>query len=79
MVRNAGSAIPPERLARLFERFYTGDSARTTDAGSSGLGLAIVKAIVGLHGGQITVASDAEDTRFAVTLPIEITMQVEKA
>jgi two-component system heavy metal sensor histidine kinase CusS len=77
VVRNAGPAIPPERLARLFDRFYTGDTARTADAGGSGLGLAIVKAIVGLHGGQIAVASDGKETRFAVTLPIESRTQLE--
>jgi two-component system heavy metal sensor histidine kinase CusS len=77
VVRNAGPAIPPQRLARLFDRFYTGDTARSADAGGSGLGLAIVKAIVGLHDGQTAVASDAKQTRFAVTLPIDSRTQWE--
>ena len=38
VVRNAGPAIPTERLSRLFDRFYTGDPARAADAGGSGPG-----------------------------------------
>ena len=52
-VENPGEPIPPQQVARLFERFYRTDSARQRDGGEAGagLGLAIVKAIIEMHGG----------------------------
>lgn len=68
IVSNKGKKIPPEKLNRLFEKFYRADSARTSKTGGSGLGLAIAKEIVELHGGKITASSDDDYTRFYVTL-----------
>ena len=67
-VFNSGSLIPPADLPRVFERFYRLDRARTRTSGS-GLGLAIAKELVELHGGALTVASDAPGTTFTLTLP----------
>ena len=39
--------------ARLFDRFYRGDSSRTRSTGGMGLGLTIVKAIVASHEGTV--------------------------
>src|SRR5207249_7262365 len=57
-VHNTGSAIPPEDLPRVFERFYQVDKAR--GAGSSGLGLAISREIAQAHGGRCWVESSQE-------------------
>ena len=54
-VANPGSAIAPEHLSRLFDRFYRADSARAGSGAASGLGLAIVKAVMVLHGGAVQV------------------------
>jgi signal transduction histidine kinase len=54
-VRDEGPGIPSEEAARVFERFYRSDSARSSREGSSGLGLAIARWIVDLHGGDIRV------------------------
>jgi signal transduction histidine kinase len=68
-----GPGIPHASLARVFERFYRTDEARSADGGGSGLGLAIARWIVELHGGTIR-AEQVEPTephgcRMVVTLP----------
>lgn len=66
-VENSGQTIPPEKLARLFERFYRGDESRG-EVGGFGLGLSIAQQIAQQHGGTITAASAEGVTRFTVTL-----------
>lgn len=69
-VHNTGEPIPAEAQARLFERFYREDAARSRDTGGYGLGLAIAAAIAERHRGKITVHSrEGEGTAFTVTLP----------
>lgn len=51
-VRDHGPGIPPERRAKVLERFYRID--KSGDAGA-GLGLAIVLAIVEAHGGTVEI------------------------
>jgi signal transduction histidine kinase len=69
-VSDTGSGIAPEDQARIFDRFYRADLARTRANGNSGLGLAIARAIVQAHGGMIGVqSSPGEGSRFTVTLP----------
>jgi two-component system sensor histidine kinase BaeS len=69
-VEDTGEGIDAEAEARMFERFWRGDSARTTADGGAGLGLAIAQALVQLHGGRIWAARrDAGGTRVAFTLP----------
>ena len=67
--RNHCDEIPPEKLLRLFEKFFRADTSRASSTGGSGLGLAISKQIVELHGGTITAASTPEHTDFTVTIP----------
>jgi two-component system sensor histidine kinase BaeS len=70
-VQDNGAGIAPDRLRRIFERFYRGDEARQTHEGESGLGLAIAKSLVELHGGMISVASTlGKGTTFTIALPV---------
>ncbi len=69
-VFNAGPGIPPERLDRVFDRFYCVDTSRECTATGSGLGLAIVKSIMELHRGTVRVQSaPGRDTCFTLEFP----------
>jgi two-component system phosphate regulon sensor histidine kinase PhoR len=69
-VRDDGPGIPAEASARIFERFYRVDKARSREQGGTGLGLAIVKNVVQAHGGDVRVQSaPGEGTEFFITLP----------
>ena len=56
-VRDHGCGIDPTHHDRLFERFYTVDSARSRASGGTGLGLSIVKHVARAHGGSVSVES----------------------
>ncbi len=69
-VRDDGPGIPREALARVFERFYRVDKARSREQGGTGLGLAIVKHAVQAHGGEVRVESEpGQGAAFYFTLP----------
>ena len=69
-VQDDGPGIPNEAQARVFERFYRVDRARSRETGGTGLGLAIVKHIVQAHGGTVGVKSEPGlGTTFLFTLP----------
>ena len=68
-VENPGTPIPPEHLAKLFDRFYRVDASRQRGEDGAGLGLAITKSIVELHDGKIEASSEEKHTQFRITLP----------
>jgi two-component system phosphate regulon sensor histidine kinase PhoR len=70
-VRDQGPGIAPEHLARLTERFYRVDTARSREMGGTGLGLAIVKHILLRHNSQLNIRSTVgEGTSFSFRLQI---------
>ena len=69
-VTDHGAGMDAETQARVFEKFYQGDSAHAAEG--NGLGLALAKRIVDLCGGKITVSSTpGQGTTFSVYLPAE--------
>jgi two-component system phosphate regulon sensor histidine kinase PhoR len=69
-VTDTGVGIPKEEQARVFERFYRVDKARSRATGGTGLGLSIVKHWLELHGGTWELESEiGRGSRFTVVLP----------
>ena len=67
-ITDNGPGIPPEIMPRIFEPFFT-----TKPPGEgSGLGLDIVHKIIEKHQGQLQVESVPGQTKFTVSLPLEI-------
>jgi len=70
-VEDTGQGMPPEQVARIFERFYRGDEARDRASGGAGLGLAIVRELVQAMGGQVAAESVVgAGSRFTFTLEV---------
>lgn len=71
-ITDRGVGIPKEQLARIFSRFYQGETVvRSRRFGGMGLGLFITKAIVDELGGAISVDSAVgRGSTFRFTLPL---------
>jgi signal transduction histidine kinase len=76
-VEDTGEGIPPEQLARVFERFYRGDDARDRASGGAGLGLAIVRELVEAMGGEVSAESvHGQGSRFTFRLPLAVDSRI---
>ena len=69
-IKDQGVGISEADIARIFERFYRVDPARSRETGGTGLGLSIVKHVVNNHGGDVLVWSEpGNGSTFTVRLP----------
>jgi two-component system sensor histidine kinase ChvG len=73
-VDDRGPGIPPDKLEKIFERFYTDRPHGTKFGNNSGLGLSIVRQIVETHRGRVWAENRLSDSgvagaRFIVELP----------
>jgi PAS domain S-box-containing protein len=69
VVADNGPGIPPEKLERVFERFYQVERDFTGQVEGVGLGLALVKTAVEAMGGRIQVQSQlGRGTRFEIVM-----------
>lgn len=70
-VSDDGPGIPPDKLPRIFEAYYT------TKSRGTGLGLAIVKNNVELYGGSVRAESElGKGTRFTLVFPAKAALQL---
>ncbi len=67
-VSDQGPGIPPADRQRATERFFRGETARSTPG--SGLGLALVSAVAQLHGGSLRLEDASPGLRAVLSLPI---------
>jgi two-component system, OmpR family, phosphate regulon sensor histidine kinase PhoR len=69
-VADNGPGIAPEHQARIFERFYRVDKARSRELGGTGLGLSIVRHLAEGMGASVSVESEpGRGARFTVAVP----------
>ena len=70
-VQDFGIGIDPQRLPRIFDRFYQADSGDNRTYEGTGIGLALVKELVQVMKGSIHVESKVgEGSVFTVMLPM---------
>ncbi len=73
-VEDQGPGIPPDKLEKIFQRFYTDRPAGAKFGNNSGLGLSIVRQITDTHRGSVWAENRMADgqvagARFVVELP----------
>ena len=71
---DSAPGVPDGSHARLFERLYRVDQARSRERGGSGLGLSICQAMIHAHGGSIEASPSAlGGVRMLLRLPMKKT------
>ncbi|HRX04784.1 MAG TPA: ATP-binding protein, partial [Anaerolineae bacterium] len=77
-IADHGIGIAPDKLDRIFDRFFQVDGTSTRRFGGIGIGLALCQAIVQAHGGHIQAESAGvgHGATFRVTLPLPHTIEI---
>lgn len=71
-VQDSGIGMTQEELEKLFTKYFRSGHPLVRSVRGTGLGLVITRSIVELHGGQISVVSEAEKgSTFTVLLPVK--------
>lgn len=71
-VKDTGVGIPPESMARVFERFWQVDAADTRKFQGAGIGLSLVRSLSEAMEGRISVSSEVgKGSEFTLELPAE--------
>ena len=68
VVENKCSSFNKDKIEFIFDKFYKGDSSRSTKNSGAGLGLAIAKSIIEIHGGCINAEYNNKKVKLIITL-----------
>ena len=69
-IEDSGAGVPEEERERIFEPFWTGDTARAPSVGGAGLGLAIARGLIDAQNGRIWAETPTRGgTRICFALP----------
>jgi signal transduction histidine kinase len=80
IVADNGPGMTAEQAARIFERFYRTDGARSRARGGTGLGLSIAASLAAAHGGDITVdTKPGQGAAFHVRLPLAASVDTDRS
>jgi two-component system OmpR family sensor kinase len=78
IIADNGPGMTAAQAARVFERFYRIDGARSRTRGGTGLGLSIAASLAAAHGGDITVTTQpGKGAAFHVRLPLAADVESE--
>jgi signal transduction histidine kinase len=71
-IADTGIGIPPDKLNKVFNRFYQVDGTSRRHFGGAGVGLALVRKIIEAHGGRVWAESAGlgQGSTFHLVLPI---------
>ncbi len=71
-ITDNGIGIPPDKLERIFDKFYQVEDHMTRRYGGLGIGLSIARAVVEAHGGRVWADSPGlgQGASFFVALPL---------
>ena len=80
LIGNTRRGLSELHRARLFVRFFRGDSARSREVSGFGLGLSLSREIMHAHTGHIALAHrEADWTEFLLSLPLAIEIDPAQA
>lgn len=66
VVKNKNETFSAKDADRIFDRFYRGDSSRSSETAGHGIGLALAKSIISAHKGKISVKKVGDFVFFTV-------------
>lgn len=69
-VSDEGVGVPPEKLDRIFDRFYQVNGGTTRKFGGMGLGLALVREIITRHNGRVWARSGGLGKGLTITFTL---------
>jgi signal transduction histidine kinase len=73
-IRDHGIGIPPDKQARIFEKYFRAHAGTAHDVGGIGVGLFVAREIVAQHGGRLWFESvENEGTQFFIQVPMQRT------
>jgi signal transduction histidine kinase len=70
IVRDHGTGVAEDELARLAQPFYRPDAARTRGSGGVGLGLYLCRLVAQSHGGELSFRNARPGLEVALRLPL---------